>query len=363
MGPLPGNGPQRPAPVQVDVAAQGSPPGGDGPERDIIVIGGSAGSVEALCDVVTLLPERLAAAIFVVIHFPPTAESRLPQMLGRRGWLPVKHAVTGDHIQPGRILVAPPDHHMMLREDQVELSRGPRVNSARPAIDPLFYSAAEAFGPRVCGVVLSGSLDDGSNGLQAVAERGGVAIVQDPEQALSQEMPRNAIRRVPGALVMETQEIAMALSRHRLAGRHQGATGENSLGRRGEEASDLRVGDDHEGSPTGLTCPECHGALWATGTPGKPALECRIGHHFTLDALQQEQRASVERAMWAAVRSLREEATLARHLAARALANGRRQTAQRYEARQRQAENHADVLLSLVVEEPDPSRTDEPAAC
>lgn len=362
----PANGPERQAPTdppQAGIAPRGSPPGRDGPQPDIVVIGGSAGSVEAVCDVVTLLPERLPAAIFVVIHFPPTAESRLPQLLSRRGWLSVRHAVTGDGIEPGTILVAPPDHHMVLKEDHVELSRGPRVNSARPAIDPLFYSAADTFGPRVCAVVLSGNLDDGSNGLHAVVERGGVAIVQDPEQALSPEMPRNAIRRVPGALVMETQEIAMALARNRFARRRQGATGDISLAQRREEAMDLRVGDDHEGTPTGLTCPECHGALWATGTPGKPAMECRIGHHFTLDALQQEQRASVERAMWAAVRSLREEATLNRHLAGRAMANGRHQAARRYEARQRQLEHHADVLLALVTEEPHgSSQPDEKAA-
>jgi two-component system chemotaxis response regulator CheB len=187
--------------------------GRDVPERDIVVIGGSAGSIEALRGLVSLLPARLPAALFLVVHVLPTAQSRLPHILGIRGPLPVQHAVSGDRIRRGRILVAPPDHHLLLHHGYVELNRGPRVNSARPAIDPLFHSAAETFGPRVCGIVLSGNLDDGSNGLRLVAERGGAAIVQDPEQALYPEMPKSALRRVPGARVMAVEEMAMALAR------------------------------------------------------------------------------------------------------------------------------------------------------
>src|SRR5262249_23056901 len=152
--------------------------------RDIVVIGGSAGSLEALSNVVMALPEALPAAVFVVIHILPVAHSRLPEILSRRGRLVAYHARDGDPLVPSPTSVPPPDHHLMLKPAHVELSRGPRENSSRPAIDPLFRSAADAFGSRVCGVVLSGNLDDGSEGLRQVARAGGAAIVQDPAEAL-----------------------------------------------------------------------------------------------------------------------------------------------------------------------------------
>jgi two-component system, chemotaxis family, protein-glutamate methylesterase/glutaminase len=334
----------------------------DVPEHDIVVIGGSAGSIEALRGLVSLLPARLPSALFLVVHVLPTAQSRLPHILGIRGPLPVQHAVSGDRIQRGRILVAPPDHHLLLHHGYVELNRGPRVNSARPAIDPLFQSAAETFGPRVCGIVLSGNLDDGSNGLRLVAERGGSAIVQDPEQALYPEMPKSALRRVPGARVMEVEDMARALARAGIPPRRGAAAGAAARGRYRAEEADLRVGHDHDGTPTGLTCPECHGALWTSGEPWQLALECRVGHRFTFDSLQEEQHASVERALWAAVRSLREDATLARHLADRAVAGGREQAARRHRVRQRQADQHADVLQGLIFEEPPEEVEGEAAA-
>jgi two-component system chemotaxis response regulator CheB len=197
-----------------------TPPAEDPPERDIVVVGGSAGSLDALQNIVGQLPPDSPFAMFVVMHVLRTGQSRLPQILSRAGRLPARHADEGDRIEPGRILVAPPDRHLVLRADGVHVESGPLENSTRPALDPLFRSAAAAFGPRVCGVVLSGHLDDGSKGLRLVVAAGGLAIVQDPEEARYREMPLNALRLAPAAEVLTATRIGdrlANLSRNALA--------------------------------------------------------------------------------------------------------------------------------------------------
>ena len=152
------------------------------PKRDIVVVGTSAGGVEALTALVAGLPADLQAAVFVVLHFPPHGESHLPHILSRAA-LRATMARDGDEIQCGRIIIAPPDRHLLLTRERVRVVYGPRENHFRPAIDPLFRSAALAFGPRVIGVVLTGALDDGASGLVAIKRQGGLAVVQDPETA------------------------------------------------------------------------------------------------------------------------------------------------------------------------------------
>jgi two-component system chemotaxis response regulator CheB len=189
-----------------------TPPAEGWPVRDIVVVGGSAGSLEALRDIVGRLAADSPFAMFVVVHVMPTGLSRLPEILSRTGALPARHAEEGDRIEPGRILVAPPDWHLLLDADGAHVNRGPRENSTRPALDPLFRSAAAAFGARVCGVVLSGHLDDGSEGLHLVAAAGGLAIVQDPREARYREMPLNALRRAPAAEVLTAARIGDRLA-------------------------------------------------------------------------------------------------------------------------------------------------------
>ncbi|MEW6299650.1 MAG: chemotaxis protein CheB [Thermodesulfobacteriota bacterium] len=143
------------------------------PHRDIVVIGASAGGVEALAQLVRSLPGDLPAALFVVVHFPPQGMSILPHILNRAGPLPAGHASDGESIRPGRIYVAVPDYHLLVKHGHVRVVRGPKEHYSRPAVDPLFRSAAHAYGPRVIGVILSGNLGDGTAGLMAVKAGGG----------------------------------------------------------------------------------------------------------------------------------------------------------------------------------------------
>src|SRR6185312_5574063 len=161
--------------------------------RDIIVIGCSVGGVEALQKVVGGLPAGFPGSLFVVLHIAPETYSVLPNILSRAGKLPARHAVDGELIRQGSIYVAPPDHHLVLEDGRMRLTRGPKENRHRPAIDPLFRSAARWYGPRVIGVVLTGALDDGTAGLMCIKNNGGLAIVQDPEEAFCSSMPRSAV--------------------------------------------------------------------------------------------------------------------------------------------------------------------------
>jgi two-component system chemotaxis response regulator CheB len=176
--------------------------------RDVVVIGGSAGGVEAVLRIVEALPARLAARLFLVIHVPPTGPSVLPRILERRGKLAARHPRDGELTEPSIIYVAPPDHHLLVRLDEVGVVRGPRENGHRPAVDPLFRSAAATYGRRVIAVILSGNLDDGAAGLRAVAEAGGATIIQDPDDAAHPGMPLSARSLVPEAEVLPLAAIA-----------------------------------------------------------------------------------------------------------------------------------------------------------
>ena len=180
-------------------------------KRDIIVIGASAGGVQALRQLASELPANLPAAIFVVIHMPPWWESKLPDILGRSGGMQVSVARTDEPIRNGRIYVALADHHLIVDDGRVQLWRGPKENLHRPAINPLFRSAAVTYGDRVIGVILSGSLDDGSTGLWWVKRYDGVAIVQNPQDAEHPDMPRNALEHVAADYVLDAREIGTLL--------------------------------------------------------------------------------------------------------------------------------------------------------
>jgi two-component system chemotaxis response regulator CheB len=325
--------------------------------RDIVVIGASAGGVEAFSRLVADLPADLPAAVFVVLHVSPTARSHLPEILSRRGALPARHAVDGDAVEPGRILIAPPDRHLVLAEGHVNVVRGPRQNSCRPSIDVLFRSAAASYGTRVVGVVMSGYLDDGASGLRELSEAGGIAIVQDPADAISPEMPENAIVAARPRHILKVEEISRLVARL-AAGGVEAEGGDPTSGRRRQgvaraNAAGLLINEDGAaGNPTGLTCPECHGVLWVGPNLGSPVLHCPVGHAFSPESLHEQQRVSVEQSLWAAVRSLREQAALADNIASRAEGGERPSIAARYRSRERRARAHATALERLIGDDP-----------
>lgn len=162
------------------------------PNVDVVVIGASAGGLQALLEIVGDLPPSLPAAILVVVH-TPTISTQLPAILARETRLAVQYAEDDAEVLPGRIYVAPPDVHLLVTRSGLTLNYGPRENAFRPAIDPLCRSAAEAYGARVMGVVLSGALDDGTGGLALIKDAGGVTVVQDPDEALIPAMPISAM--------------------------------------------------------------------------------------------------------------------------------------------------------------------------
>jgi two-component system, chemotaxis family, protein-glutamate methylesterase/glutaminase len=318
---------------------------GDGVEniRDTIVIGASAGGVEALGTVMRGLGGDLPAAVLVVLHLMSGGRSMLPQILTRSGHLAAAPAVDGEELVPGRVYVAPPDNHMLVRDGALHVSRGPRENGHRPAIDPLFRSAAHARGPRVIGVVLSGLLDDGAAGLAAIKERGGKAVVQDPEDAMFPAMPRAAIAAtsidcsVPAA---EIPEILMKLA------------GEPVEVKDGDREPPDRTEQDPtglrlvEGSPTPISCPACGGAMWETNEDGVLRFTCQVGHAYSPQSMLSEQGSTVESAMWAALRILEERGQLLERMAHRQHGAARA----RFEQRATEAEDHARRIRAVLLD-------------
>jgi two-component system chemotaxis response regulator CheB len=309
------------------------------------------------------LEADLPAALFVVLHVPATAVSMLPEILSRAGPLPANHAHDGERIHPGQIYVAPPNHHLLIRDGSVRLSVGPRENRHRPAIDPLFRSAARTFGRRVIGVVLSGSLDDGSSGLKAIKARGGLAVVQDPDDALIDSMPRAACEAVAPDEVLPAARIGVAINRlvrTPAAGEERPVDRELELETRIAEV-DIGIlnGEEHPGTPASLACPECGGTLWELQEGELLRYRCRVGHAFTAAFLHEEQADQLEEALWAALRTLEEQASLARRMATHAVERQLPMSVARYEEQEREALHRAalvrGVLLRAVAPEEEPA--------
>jgi two-component system, chemotaxis family, protein-glutamate methylesterase/glutaminase len=307
------------------------------------VVGASAGGVEALQTLTASLPDSLPAAVLVVIHTSPTRPSLLPAILRRFTSMPVRHAEDGDTVVPGRILVAPPDHHMVVRDGVVAVVRGPRENGHRPAVDTLFRSAARAFGPRVVGVVLSGSLDDGTAGLVAVKQRGGLAVVQDPADAVYPDMPANALAAVTADRVVPIAGLGAVVAE--LVGRPPGEAAPPGPLTDYETAVAMGASNgDRPGEPTVVTCPDCSGVLSSIGEGGLQRYRCRVGHGWSPASLVDARGEAVEAAMWVAIRALEEQVSLCRQLLERARRSGRHLAVGSYERRIEDATRHADVL-------------------
>jgi two-component system chemotaxis response regulator CheB len=323
------------------------------PDHDIVVVGASAGGVEALVRLVASVPAGLPAAVFVVLHVPPTSTSALPDILGRSGPLPASHVKDGEPIEPGRIYVAPPDHHLLIRPGHVHLARGPRENGHRPAVDPLFRSAAREYATRVVGVVLSGALDDGTAGLVAIRARGGPAIVQDPADALYSGMPVNALEHVAVDHVLPAAAMGGLLARVATEPATQPpgpAPTDMKMEVEMEQFSLDAVESSHPGKPSGFSCPDCNGVLWAIQDGGLERFRCRVGHAWSPESLITRQSESLEAALWIALRSLEERAALAGRLAEPARRRGHTITASRFEEQATEAQQAARAVRNLLLD-------------
>lgn len=320
--------------------------------RDIVVIGASAGGLSALLELVRGLPEDFPAAIFVVVHTSPDNPGILPQILRRAGSLPAVLAADHQAIAVGRIYVAPPDHHLILKYGHVRVTRGPRENGFRPAVDPMFRTAARAYGPRVIGVVLSGGLNDGTHGLSLIVAHGGLGVAQDPQDALIPSMPLSAIQNVEVARVLKAVDLAPALIEMVHEPIQEPAPPMSSDNPDIAETGDsLRV-HTPEGAPAPYTCPECGGALWEV-EEGSNLLRfrCHVGHAFTAEVLLSEQDANFDNALWRALRALEENAALSRRMAERADRAGMLDLARKYNTSSDEVEESARVIRNVLQRE------------
>lgn len=322
--------------------------------RDVIVLGASAGGVHALSEVVGALPSDLPAVVFVVLHVAPHGRSAMPAILTRAGCLPAIHPQDGEKIETGRVYVAPPDHHIILQNDVIRLSRAPTENGQRPAVDVLFRSAAQTYGRRVVGVVLTGNLDDGTVGLAVIKRYGGVAVAQNPEEADYPSMPLSAIQHVAVDHVLPLSGIAPLLAE--LASQPLAEVPEPLKPEgRDMKKEELERGIDKEeqGIPADLSCPDCGGTLRESLVHGVVHFRCRTGHAYSPETLLAKQSDVVEAALWAAVRALQENAELARRMERRLHQAGKPGVLmeQRYQRRAQEAEHHAEVLRKVLMED------------
>jgi two-component system chemotaxis response regulator CheB len=320
--------------------------------RDVVVVGASAGGVESLRGLLAGLPTDLPATVLVVLHMPSGGTSALPAILRRAGKLPVQPAAHGQPLRPGHVYTAIPDHHLLVVDDVMALSRGPTENGHRPAVDALFRSAARAVGPRAVGVVLSGTLDDGAAGLMSIVARGGAAVVQDPEDAIYPGMPESALREVPTARVAPATGLADVITE--LVGEPVETGPAATMSRTDLIEADIAENGLLEGGvtmttvgdPSGFTCPDCDGSLIAI--PDALRYRCRVGHAWTLEALAEQKDAELERALWTALRTLDEKVSLGRQMEQRAVERGNGLVARRYAASVAEATHAADILREFI---------------
>ena len=325
----------------------------------LVVIGGSAGGIDALREIVRGLGEDFPAPICVVLHTSPQAPGVLDAILSRAGKLDATNARDRDKLEPGRIYVAPPDFHLLVEPGIVRVTKGPRENRFRPAVDPLFRSAAQVYGPAAIGVVLTGNLDDGTAGLLAIKQLGGTAIVQDPADALFPAMPRNALQNVRVDYSVPLTEIAPLLRRLTAEGADHSAPGDRSASfavpttvevemKIANEQNPLESGLQAISEPSEFACPECHGVLMRIKEGGPSRFRCHTGHAYSIESLLADVSEGIEDAMWNAVRALEEGELLMRTMAGHLSTHGRAD-AQELLGRADEAKKHSDVLRKLVM--------------
>jgi two-component system, chemotaxis family, protein-glutamate methylesterase/glutaminase len=335
-------------------------------QRDTLVVGASAGGVSALRTLLAGLPSDFPARVLVVLHVPPSGVNALASVLARSSPLQVRSAANQDRLEPGLVLVARPDHHLVVIDDVVMLTRGPRENGHRPAVDVLFRSAAKALGPRTIAAVLSGSLDDGSAGLRAIRSRGGLGIVQDPADAQYAGMPSNAIQAADPEYVVPVAEMPALLLK--LVGTRapdltpaagtdddptDDAFSEQLLSTEvamAEMTASAFQESDRPGTPAGLSCPDCQGTLFTIDDGDFLRFRCRVGHAWSAQSLLAEHRTAVESALWMALRALEEKAALCVNMSDRAQTSGAPLSARRFGEQANEAKDAAETLRELIAD-------------
>ena len=319
--------------------------------RDIIVIGASAGGVETLPKLFQHIPQNAPAAFFVVLHVHSHSPSLLPSILSREGRLPAVHPVDGEELSHGTVYVAPPDYHMYLEGNRIRLSHGPKENRHRPAIDPLFRTAAKTFGQRVIGIVLTGSLSDGSAGLAEIKHQKGVTIVQEPTDALYPEMPRNALGAVVPDFCVPVREMPALLGKLISEGVRVARVkrAKDKLTKpESKHPKSLKTTLEEMGPPSGFMCPECNGPLWEIRNGKSMLYRCFVGHSYALETLVEAQNEELERSLWAALRALEERVELQCKLAERASVQQQHLSSKQFMRKARENAEHARLIRGVL---------------
>lgn len=321
--------------------------------HDIIAIGASAGGVETLLKLVKTLPADLPASLFVVLHIPAQSPSLLPEILNRAGTLHAIHPKDNTKIEHGHIYIAPPDHHLLLAKDHIHIARGPKENRHRPAVDPLFRSAALTYGQRVVGVVLTGALDDGTAGLMAIKRRGGIAVVQDPQDALYPSMPRSALEHIQVDYCVPLSGMGAILTHlaYEATGNGNYPVPETLIDEvkiAGMESQPLN-NQEQVGVSSVFSCPECGGVLWELQENTLLRFRCRTGHAYSAESVLAEQSDVLERSLWAALRVLEERVSLSQRMITQAQAQGRDWLVRNLTERLQEAEEHARQLRQILI--------------
>jgi two-component system chemotaxis response regulator CheB len=322
--------------------------------RNIIVIGASAGGVEAITQLVGNLPATFPAAILVVLHIPAHTPSALHDILDRAGPLPCSPVVDGEAVCDGRIYVASPDRHLMIDGERVRLTRGPREGRVRPSADVLFRSAAYACGARVIGIVLTGMLDDGTAGLWAVKDRGGLTLVQSPEETPFPSMPQSAIDNVEVDAIVPLAKMPALLMKWTS---EEIEAGEETLMTKGMELETrialeddaLEKGVMHLGPTTAFTCPECHGVLVKIQEGPIIRFRCHTGHAYSMQSLLAELDEEMDDTLWNAIRTFEERVMLLREMENTARKKGLKNDAEMLAKQAETAQKRVGELRNIVM--------------
>ena len=322
------------------------------PRVELVVIGASAGGLDGLLTIVKELPASLPAAVVIVMHTNSIGTSYLPEILGRVSRLPVRAVTHGQKIGRGHILLAPPDFHVMVSSRSLLLSRGPRENGFRPAIDPLFRTASRAYGTRLMGIILSGALDDGTYGMQVIQEHGGMTVVQDPAEAQVRSMPLSVLSAITVDHVLSAAAIATLIVQS--ADGHRATASVMKKPKRPEPEPQERHTTTPQdmterfGPPSALSCPACGGAWWEVAAPGQLRFRCHVGHQLSADSLDSAQHGAVEGALWTAVRILEEQVAMKHRMAERAKGARLAMVRRGFEAAAKNSHQQAQSIRNLL---------------